>query len=508
MSKAAPDHNRLAISAPLVLATMMNTLDQTIANVALPHIQGSLSAAADEAVWVLTSYILASAMVTPLSGWLANRLGLKTTMLVAIGGFTVCSGLCGLAMTLPQLVLCRFAQGAFGAMTLPVSQTVFYNIFAPHEQPRAVALWSIGGLLGPLLGPILGGWLTDTYSWRWCFLINLPLGAAALLGVWLTLPSQRVARSRPFDFMGFAALIIAIGGLQMLLDRGPGQDWFASREVWLYALLAAGAFWVFLAHTLTTRTPFIDLAVFRDRNLINATLLTFVIMAVMFAAMGLLPIVVQSLMGYPVMLSGLVNAPRGLAMVLAMALAPVLIARCDPRTLLLAGIGASSIGLWQMSHFDLAMGTGPLLIAAVWQGLGQGLIMVQLSTLAFSTLAPELRPEAASIYNLARSFGSSVGISSFQAAAVFNTQQMHASLAARVTPSDPVFRWALPDAFSPATTAGAQALDAVISRQAAMVAYVNDFHLMLLLTLGCAPLVLLMRPGRRSAAALQEAMAD
>jgi DHA2 family multidrug resistance protein len=508
MSEADPYPNRTAITVAMTVATLMNTLDQTIGNVALPHIQGSLSAASDEVVWVLTSYIVSAAMITPVTGWLANRFGIKRVLLITVGGFTAASILCGLATSLPELVLFRIAQGAFGAFTLPIGQTVLFTIYPPSQHAKAMSIWSMGSILGPLAGPVVGGYLTETLSWRWCFFINLPLGVLSIAGIWAFMNLKDLAPRRRFDFLGFATLITSVGCLQLMLDRGPGQDWFGSREIWTYALTGLISVWVFLAHTATTRTPFIDLAIFRDKNMVSAAVLVFITMSVIFGAMALQPLLTQSLMGYPVLLSGLVNTPRGVSMMVAMAFAPRLASWFDPRLIVLTGILCTALALWQMAHFDLSMGQGPLIVSSFWQGLGQGLMFVPISTLAFSTLSATHRAEAAAVFNLIRNIGASVGISALQALAVYNGQAMHAAYAAKATPTDPMFGWALDHIFSPATLAGAEALNAEITRQATMVAYVDDFRLMFVATLCCIPFVLLLRVGKTRNLDLKEVMVE
>jgi DHA2 family multidrug resistance protein len=496
MSEAQPYPNRFPITVSLVLATLMNTIDSTIANVALPHIQGSMSAASDEVVWVLTSYIVAAAMTTPVTGWFANRFGIKRVFLVTIAGFTLASMGCGLATILPELVVFRLVQGGFGAFTMPLGQTVLFAINPPERYTQAMASWSIGAIMGPLMGPVIGGYITDVWSWRWCFFINLPLGILSMLGVWTFMISEPSAIRRKFDFLGFAMLIIAVGALQLLLDRGPGQDWFHSPEICTDGVVAATAFWIFLTHTATTRTPFIDLEVLGNANLVSASAFQFVLITVLMGSLALLPIITQSVMGYPVLLSGMLNSPRGAGMLISMAAAPWLVARLDPRLVMLGGVGGTIASVWQMAHFDLSMGVEPVILAGLFQGLSQGLLFVPLSSLAFATLKPEHRPDASALFNLIRSLGSSIGISTLQALAVYNTQAMHASLAAQAIASDPMFRWAIGPAFSPATVSGAEALNAQITRQSTMVAYVNDFRLMLVMALVCAPLILLLRVPR------------
>jgi DHA2 family multidrug resistance protein len=493
MSETEGVQNRAAITVCLMLATVMTALDSTIVNVALPHMQGSLSASADEIVWILTSYIVAQAMVTPITGWLANRFGIKRLFVMAVIGFTVASALCGTATSLAEIVLFRILQGCCGAFILPLSQAVLLNVYPPNGLARAMSIWSMGSLAGSMFGPVVGGYITESTNWRWCFYVNVPVGALAILGILLFLPSATPQRTRRLDFLGFGALITSVAALQLMLDRGPGQDWFGSREIWAELLVAVIAFWVFLMHTLTTKTPFVDPAVLRNRNYLAAVVFMFIVQSMVLGTLAILPLITQSLMRYPVLLSGMVSMPRACGMVISMWLAPVVAARLGSRNTLALGTLGTAFAMWQMSHYDLAMSPTPLITAGISQGVAQGLILVPVTTIAFVTLRPQDRAEAAAMLNLVRSVGGAIGISFLQGLAAGNAQRMHASLAAHVTPSDPVFRWDIGRAFSPDTLRGAEALNAEITRQATMVAYVDDFRLMCLLTLICMPLVLLVR---------------
>jgi DHA2 family multidrug resistance protein len=493
---ARPFPNRGPITFAIMLATLMNTLDSTIANVALPHIQGSLSAAPDQITWVLTSYIVAAAVMTPMAGWLAGRFGMKRTFIVVITGFTVASMLCGAATSLPQIVLFRALQGMFGAAMIPLSQAVLLNINPPERHPQAMSMWAMGTILGPIFGPVLGGYLTDTLSWRWCFYINLPVGIVATLGVWIFMARRDETRRRAFDFLSFGTLAVALGAFQMMMDRGPSQDWFGSAEIWAYAILAISGLWVFVVHSLTSAHPFFDVALIRDRNLVTATSFGFLTGILIFGSLAILPLLMQSLMGYPALTAGLVSMPRGVGMLLSILLAGRIIRHVDQRLLLFSGLVFSAGAMWQMAHFDLSMDSWPLVSSGFLQGFATGLFFVPLTTLAFATISPALRAEASSVYNLVRNIGASAGISVMQALATANTQVTHEQMAGRVVPGDPVLRATLPAMFEPSTLAGALALDAEINRQAMMTAYVNDFRLMLLLIFVCAPLVLLLRPLR------------
>lgn len=493
--------NRWPITISIMLATVMNSLDTTIANVALPHIQGSVSASADQITWVLTSYIVSAAIMTPLSGWLADRIGRKRMFLLSIGGFTIASMLCGIATSLPEIVIFRVLQGVFGAALIPLSQAVLLDINPPEKHGQAMAIWGAGAILGPILGPALGGYFTENFSWRWCFYINLPIGILAFLGVLFFISGDRLTTAKRFDFLGFGMLTLFIAAFQMLLDRGPGEDWFHSREIWTYAILAVVGLWVFVIHTMTTRHPFFDPGLIRDRNFVTASIFGFFVGILLFSTMALLPPMMQNLMGYPVLTSGLVSMPRGLGSFVAMFLVGRLIGVVDTRLILLTGLSISTVALWQMMHFDLSMTETPFIVSGIIQGLGIGLLFVPLSTLAFATLPPRLRPEGSSVYTLIRNLGASVGISIMNALVVANAQTMHSSLAARIIPSDAMVRATLPPMFDPSTTAGISALNGEITRQATMVAYVDDFRLMFFITIACMPMLLFMRKPRRVAGA-------
>jgi DHA2 family multidrug resistance protein len=501
MSAEQDAANRIPITISIMLATVMNSLDTTIANVALPHIQGSVQAGPEQIGWVLTSYIIAAAIMTPLTGWLAGRMGRKRLFLVSIGGFVAASMLCGIATSLPELVLFRLLQGMFGASLIPLSQAVLLDINPPEKHGQAMAIWGAGAILGPILGPALGGYLTDNFSWRWCFYINLPIGILALLGVWLFISGDKTDRPRPFDFMGFGMLTVFVAGFQLMSDRGPANDWFASTETWIEAVLAAIGLWTFMAHTLTAEHPFFDRGLARDRNFVTASVFGFFVGVLLFSTMALLPPMMQVLMGYPVLTSGLVTMPRGLGSFAAMFIVGRLVGRIDTRLILFVGLSLNAIALWQMSHFDLSMTSGPFVVSGIIQGLGIGLIFVPLSTLAFATLPQALRPEGSAVYTLIRNLGASVGISIMQALVVANTQTMHASIAAKAIPTDPMVRYAMPPMFDLNTQGGLSALNGEITRQATMVAYIDDFKLMLFITIACMPMLLLMRgPGRSGAA--------
>jgi len=497
MATAQEVANRGPITISIMLATVMNSIDTTIANVALPHIQGSVSASVDQITWVLTSYIISAAIMTPMSGWLADRIGRKLLFLISIAGFTVASMLCGIANSLVEIVGYRFLQGLFGASLIPLSQAILLDINPPEKHGQAMAVWGMGALLGPILGPALGGWLTDNLDWRWVFFINLPIGILAFLGVFVFIKHESKAKAKPFDFIGFGSIVVFIGAVQLLLDRGPSQDWFDAAEIQIYAIISAIALWVFVTHTMTAKHPFFDRSLIRDGNFITACIFGFFIGILLFSTMALIPPMMQSLMGYPVLTAGIISMPRGVGSFAAMFVVGRLIGKVDTRVILFTGLSLSAIALWMMMGFDLTMSSGPFIWSGILQGFGIGLIFVPLSTLAFATVPPQLRAEGSSVYTLIRNLGAAVGISIMQGLMVTNTQAMHESLANHVNPSNPVVSNALGAAANSA--GGLQALNGEITRQATMVAYIDDFKLMLIVTLACMPMLLLMRQPKRKA---------
>ena len=487
---------RPLIVLSIMTATVMNSLDTTIANVALPHIQGSVSASADQITWVLTSYIVASAIMTPMAGWLAGRFGAKVVFMVSIAGFTFTSALCGLANSLAEIVGFRLLQGLCGAALVPLSQAVLLNIYPRERHGQAMAIWGMGAMLGPIMGPALGGWLTDNLSWRWVFYINLPFGVLAFLGFTLFLRQSRDAVIRKLDFFGFFALSLGIGALQLFLDRGEQKDWFSSTEIWVEAALALVGFWWAAVQTLTADQPFVNRDVLKDRNFLICTFFGFFINILLFATLALLPPMLENLMGYPVVTTGLVTAPRGFGTLLSMFIVGRLIGRVDTRLIILSGLALTAYSLWRMTHVNLQMGPELVVTAGVTQGFGVGLIFVPLSTVVFSTLDPRLRTDAAGLYTLVRNIGSSVGISILEAILVRNTQTVHADLIRHIRPDNPNFALFAPRAWSLATQRGMAFIDAQVTAQAAMVSYVDCFKLMLNIAFFMMPLVLLMRPPR------------
>ncbi|GAO38744.1 putative multidrug efflux pump membrane protein EmrB [Sphingomonas changbaiensis NBRC 104936] len=491
---------RRFITASVMAATVMNSLDSTIANVALPHMQGSVAASADQITWVLTSYIIAAAICTPLTGWLAGRFGRKRLMLFSIVGFTIASGLCGIAVNLGELVGFRLLQGIFGAALVPMSQAILLDINPPERHGPAMSIWGMGAILGPIIGPALGGWLTDNYNWRWVFFINLPIGMLAFAGLWFFLSESKATERTKLDLFGFAMLALAIASFQLMLDRGQQLDWFSSLEICVEAVAAAFFLYLFIVHTLTARHPFINLALFADRNFVSASVFGFFLGVLIFAVLALLPPMLEELMGYPVVLTGLVTAPRGMGTMVSMIIVGQLIKRVDPRILIGTGLALAAWSTYKMSGFSLGMDESLVISSGFVQGIGTGLIFVPLSTVAFATLNPRLRNEGAAMFTLIRNIGSAIGISVLQFMTIRNASTVHARLVEGVGPDNPAVARAMPDLdFS--SIASLARLNGEITRQAAMVSYIDAFYALFVVTLVVAPLILFMRPPRKGAAA-------
>jgi DHA2 family multidrug resistance protein len=376
-----PALNRPMITVSIMLATVMQTLDSTIANVALPHMQGSLSASQDQIAWVLTAYIVASAIATPLTGWMVDRFGQKTIFLASVIGFTIASALCGLAESLTQIVAARLLQGVFGAALVPMSQMVLMDINPPEKQGAAMAVWGMGVMVGPVLGPTLGGWLTDSYNWRWVFFINIPVGALATYGIWRYIRPAPATRRMSFDAFGFTSLSLAIGALQLLLDRGQQNDWFSATETWIESVALVVALTYFIAHTALTRADqsFFDYRLLKNGNYMSGLLFIFIVGLVLYATRALTPTMLEDLLDYPVATTGLVTAPAGLGTMFAMLIAGRIIGKVDVRLILFGGFSITVVALWQMTHYSLDLSQNDIIWPGVIQGIGLGFVFVPLS---------------------------------------------------------------------------------------------------------------------------------
>jgi DHA2 family multidrug resistance protein len=487
--------NRPLITFGLILSAFMNGLDATVANIALPHIQGNISASPEQITWVITSFFVAQAVTIPISGWLAARFGLKPMLLTCVLGFTATSVLCGMATSLPELVLFRALQGMVAAPLMPIAQAVIININPPERLGRATATFTMAAVVAPAIGPVLGGFLTEEWSWRWCFYINVPAGALSMALIYVFLPAAP-PQPRRFDFLGFVTLGIGIAALQLMLDRGTTLDWFSSTEICVEAAIAGTALWLYLAHTLTSRHALFPTTLLRDRNFQTSAVFGFFFSSLTFTSFALMPLMMQGVLGYSAIHAGMLSMPRGVVMFVILQFMGRVDALVDRRILITIGLSFFVLTFWQMSQFDLSMDGNSIVWATVLQGIGQGILFVPLSTLGFLTIPPDVRADAAAATSFIRNIGGSISVAVIQAMTVANTQTMHASLAAHVG-REVAEAQSLPPYFSPDTTAGAMALNAEISRQALMVAYIDDFRLLSLIALLSLPLVLLIRQPKK-----------
>jgi MFS transporter, DHA2 family, multidrug resistance protein len=495
--------NRGLITACVILATLMQALDTTIANVALPYMQGSVSASQDQIDWVLTSYIVAAAIMTPPTGFLAARFGLKRLFLTSVAGFTLASMLCGMAQSLTQIVLFRVLQGAFGAALVPLSQSVLFSTYPRERQGFAMALFGIGVMIGPVLGPVLGGWLTENYSWRYVFYINLPIGVLDFVGIMLFLPDTPRREGVKLDWFGFGTLSLALGAFQVMLDRGEQKDWFGSGEIMIEAIVAAAAFYLFIVHTFTTEKPFIPPRLFRDRNFAAGMLFVIILGLTYYASMALQPPYLQELMDYPVVTAGLIMGPRGVGTMGSMLIVGRLVGKVDTRLLLGIGLMMTAWSFYQMTGWTPDISQATIIGVTMVQGAGLGFLFVPLSAATLSTLRSEDRTEGAGIYSLFRNIGSSVGISVVNAMLTYNTQVNHATISSHVTATNRALEApAVANFWSPITAAGRAALDAMVTVQAQIIAYIDDYKFLMIATLLAIPLLMIFsRPPRAGAAA-------
>ncbi len=486
--------HRTIITICAMMATLMQALDTTIANVALPYMQGSLSATSDQITWVLTSYIVAAAIMTAPVGWLSARFGRKPLFLACLVGFTTTSMLCGVAQSLNEMVVFRVLQGVFGAALVPLSQSTMLDIYPPEQRGSAMALWGVGVMVGPILGPTLGGYLTDLYNWRWVFYVNLPFGLLATVGLVLFLPKTEPRAGMRFDALGFGVLALGLGAFQLMLDRGQDQDWFGSREIIIEAVLAGLGLYLFVVHLMTAEKPFLSPRLFRDRNLSASLAVMFSVGMVLLASSALLAPWLQTLAGYPVATAGLVLAPRGFGTMAAMMLSGRLSGKVDPRLLMALGIVLLSYSLWIMTSWTPDVSGTAIVVTTIIQGAGLGFVFIPLQLIAFATLPAELRTDATSLLSLLRNMGSAVGVSACSALLAHNVQVVHSELAANVTPFNPVMHGTgVVQMLAPTTARGVALLNQMINNQAAIIGYLDDFKAMLFVTAPALLLLLLMR---------------
>ncbi len=492
MSETAIIPHRRLITACVMLAMFIQTLDSTVCIVALPYMQGSLSASAEEISWVLTSYVIAAAIMTAPVGWMAQRFGRKKLFLICLGGFLVMSMLSGASRTLEQLIACRLLQGMFGAALAPLCQATMLDIYPFKQRAQAMAIFAMGITMGPVMGPTLGGYLTDAHNWRWVFYVNLGPGLLAFAGAAIFLPRVPPKSTLRFSWYGFTMLGLAAAAFQMMLDRGQKQDWFTSTEIVIEATVAGLCFYLFVVHMFMADKPFLPPALFRDRNFFSGIIMVSCVSSMMLATASLMAPFLQQLAHYPVLDSGMAMAPRGLGTMVAMFVASFLGSRLDQRKIMAAGLLSLGGAMLVMSTWTPDVTKTEMMIVLFTQGFSIGLVFNPMTVMAYTTLAPYLRPEATAMQSLARNLGSAIGISVTTFTLTRSTQTTHADIAAGITP----FRRVLPGGdqiahvLDPATRHGAALLDQMVTYQAKVIAYNNDFRMMALTVI--PPLILLL----------------
>jgi DHA2 family multidrug resistance protein len=483
--------NRTLLLTGVMAAMIMQTLDATIANVALPHMSASLGATRDTITWVLTSYVLASAVMLPLSGWLVDRVGIRPMLLGSVTLFTFASMLCGVAQSIDQMVLFRILQGLAGAFLAPLAQTVMLDTSTAAERPRMMAVFTQGVMLGPISGPIIGGYLTDNFNWRWVFYVNLPVGIFCVVLLLLYMP-QTPRRERK---IGWLLIAVAVSCLQLVLDRGQDRDWFASPEIVIEAVIAASCMWMVVVHLATARVPLFPMVIFSDRNF-SLGLIFFGLMGViMMSTMALLPGLLQTIYGYSPMQAGLLLAPRGVGMLLSMLVFGRFTRGIDPRLQLAFGLALMALSLWMMAHWSIDMPRTPIIMSGMIQGMGLSFAFVPVNMITFATLPSRFRTDGSGLTMLMRNVGSSVGIAAATLMLARNVQINHAEIGSYITPALMPFPGDMNSAFAPLTGAALGVVDGMINQQAAMIGYLDDFVVMCLGCLVAIPLLLLVKVG-------------
>jgi DHA2 family multidrug resistance protein len=486
---AVPGFRRNMVTICAMTATIMQALDTTIANVALPYMQGTLSASQDQINWVLTSYIVAAAIMTAPVGWIANRFGRKKVFIVCSTGFTIASVMCGLAQDITQMVLFRLLQGMFGAALVPLSQAVMLDSYALHERAKAMSIWGMGVMLGPIMGPSLGAWLTETYSWHWVFFVNIPFGIVTVAGLIVFMDETRTDSELKFDWFGFGALAIGIGAMQIALDRGEQLGWFQSPEIVAETVISIVGFYYFFAHSFTTERPFIQFAIFRDRNFLSGCIFMAVMGLVLYSTMALASPYLQNVIGYPIMTAGLLLATRGAGTFIAMMLVGRLMKAIEARTLIATGMLLMTASLFAMTGWTDQTGVPTIVVVSVAQGFGLGLVFVPLSTVSFMTLPQSLRTDGTAMLTLIRNVASSVGISIVIAKLTEGGREAYAIINENVTPFNQALQ--MPDVagvLNMGTDAGRAMMDVLISLQAQIIAFSWDYQMVMIVTLCAAPL--------------------
>jgi MFS transporter, DHA2 family, multidrug resistance protein len=507
-----PAANPWLIAAGVMLATFMEVLDTSVANVSLTHIAGSLSVSNDEATWVLTSYLVSNAVILPTSSWFSRRFGRRRFLITCITIFTLASLLCGLATSLGFLILARIIQGAGGGALQPVSQAVMLETFPLEKRGAAMAVYAMGVIVAPILGPTLGGWLTDDYSWRWVFYINIPVGIAAILMCLRFLedpPYLKNAQAGKFDSLGVGFLALWIGCLQVMLDKGQDDDWFSSNFIRWLAVLAVIGFIVFLVRELTTPNPIVNLSVLKDRNLAIGVVLNFSVGAILFGTTAVMPMFLQLLLGYPSLQAGLVMSPRGIGAIVGSIVAGRILSKVDGRLWMAQGVVVLGLGMFLLGGINLNISPGNILWPIIITGFGTTSIFVPMSTFSVATMKPENMGDAAGLTSLVRNLGGSVGISLVTALVTRGAQAHQDLLVGHLTQFAAPFRnqLAIPQHSLAAQSGHAAQMQAygvlnqTLQQQAGLLAYMDNFRLLALICLALVPIIFLFRKAKGPAPA-------
>jgi MFS transporter, DHA2 family, multidrug resistance protein len=501
--------NPWIVAIAVMSATFMEVLDTTVVNVSLPHIAGNLSATIDESTWALTSYLVANAIVLPLTGWLANYFGRKRLLMTSVAGFTVASFLCGLAPNLPLLILFRVIQGFTGGALQPISQAVLLEAFKPEDRGRAMGFWGLGIVVAPILGPVLGGWLTDSYSWRWVFYINIPVGIAALalIRAYVFDPAYITRRSNRIDYWGIGMLAVGVGALQLLLDKGQEDDWFSSRLITTLAVLAFAMLVAFIVRELRAEQPVVDLRVLKIRTYTVGVLLMTVMGFVLYGSLVLLPLLLQTLLGYPSLQAGIALAPRGMGSFIAMPLVGMLIGKVDARKVLGVGLALGASTLFWLGSLNTSLGYWDIFWPQFIQGVSLGLLFVPLTTITMDAIPRENMGNATSIFNLMRNIGGSMGIAAATTLLTRHRQAHTNTLGSHIDAYSPQVRTMLEQLRGAFVARGADvvtateqarvALFGMVQREATMLAFTDIFRLLSVMFVAMLPLLFLMRSPRR-----------
>jgi DHA2 family multidrug resistance protein len=505
----APQVNRWIVSLSVVFATFMQVLDSTVVNVALPHIAGSMSSTVEEGTWTLTSYLVANAIILPMTGWLARQFGRKRLLIASVFGFTATSFLCGLAPNLPALIVFRVIQGLTGGAMQPLSQAIMLEAFPPEERGKAMSVWGLCVVTAPILGPVIGGWLTDSYSWRWVFYINIPVGILSLVMIKMFVydpPYLKQQKTHGVDYWGIGMLAVGMGAMQIMLDKGQQKDWFSSNFIIILAFVTLVMLFAFVMREIYTRYPIIDLKVFRDRSYTISIVLITAVGFVLYGSMVALPLILQTLFGYPALESGIAMAPRGVGSLIFSLIVGILISRIDARWMASCGIVLCAVTMWWFGFLDINLGYWDLFWPQIFQGVSFSLLFVPLTTIAMRYISKEEMGNATSIYNFMRNIGGSVGIAAATTIMERSRQAYINILGANVTPYDQNsqqmvsgLKSMLAGAGFDPVTAGDRAnamLFGIVQRQATMLSFIDLMRIFGILFIILLPLVWLTRSSR------------